>query len=63
MAKTESIGDVLCEIRKQHPQIAFIERVAPEPMEREQLLMCWNRLDGLNGLSFVPKGVWVLDNE
>ena len=20
-------------------------------------------LDGLNGLSFVPKGVWVLDNE
>lgn len=60
MAKTESIGDVLSEIRKQHPQIAFIERVAPEPMEREQLLMCWNRLVQIGRLT-TP--AFVIDND
>ena len=60
MAKTESIGDVLSEIRKQHPQIAFVERVAPEPMEREQLLMCWNRLVQIGRLT-TP--AFVIDND
>ncbi|MBE6339844.1 MAG: hypothetical protein E7069_03765 [Bacteroidales bacterium] len=38
------MGDILSEMRKQHPQISFVRRVEGKPMGRDSLLTYWDHL-------------------
>jgi len=60
MANTESISNIISEMRKKHPHVSFVERVELEPMERERLLACWNCLVQIGRLH-VPS--FTIDND